>query len=120
MKVIKMAKEKLTKSDDTAGMNNCYVDRVKHSAEYHLKQLDKIAKTGVVPDEYKKSFRGIKYPASQIRKRQREINDISVDEHKAHIKDGLKTHPYCDVCKDKKGSTKGKDDNIDEIEVEPK
>jgi len=71
---------------------------IKHSTKYHLKQLDKIAKTGIVPDEYKNVFKGIKDPPVYIRKAQRDIDRIDNEIHEEHIKNGEKKDITCKIC----------------------
>ena len=70
----------------------------KHSREYHIKQLDKIAKTGIVPDEYKNVFRGVKNPQAQIKKAISDINKIDRGIHETHIKNGIEDDDLCFIC----------------------
>lgn len=79
----------------------------KHSVKYHLKQLDKIAKTGIVPDVYKKIFRGMKKPQAHIKKIDSDLVKIDKKIHDEHIKTGLKYDKLCYVCKPD-GTTKRK------------
>ena len=85
---------------------------VKHTAQYHLKQLDKIAKTGIVPEEYKKIFSDTKDPVKRIKDGQSKINSAIREDikntvkeekrvHKTHIKDGIKFDENCVVCNSK-------------------
>jgi hypothetical protein len=80
-----------------------YAKTVKQTAEYYLKELDKIAKVGEVPERYKKIFKGIKDPASHIRKVQRDIEAINQTTHKEHQKEGVEYNSYCEICKREKG-----------------
>ena len=77
--------------------------KVKHTAGFHLKQMDKIAKSGEVPDAYKKLFKGVKDPRAHIRAVDREIKAIREREHKQHQRDGIKVSAYCEVCKASNG-----------------
>jgi len=70
----------------------------KHTTTYHLKQLDKIAKTGEVPDEYKKIFKGIKNPQTHLKKVQGDINRIDRIFHEGHIKQGTDYEELCYTC----------------------
>ena len=83
----------------------------KHSTKYHLKQLDKIAKTGIVPEPYKKVMKGIKNPQAHIKKVQADLRKIEEGEHKAHIKMGEEFDKLCLVCNpDGKKRTRRKKD----------
>ena len=74
-------------------------ERTRHTAQYHLKQMNKIASTGEVPDYYAKYFKGVKNPASHIREVDRHIARINEANHKEHIKMGEEYNSYCEVCK---------------------
>ena len=74
-------------------------ERTKHTAQYHLKQMDKIAKTGNVPDCYAKYFKGIKNPRSHIRGVNSDIAEIDRACHKEHVRKGEEYNAYCEVCK---------------------
>ena len=74
--------------------------QVKHTTQYHLKQMDKIAKTGEVPEFYKKVFKGIKNPSAHIRAIDRLSADIEKQYHKEHKKLGTAYDRLCEICKE--------------------
>lgn len=72
---------------------------VKHTTQYHLKQMDKIGKTGIVPDEYKKYFKGTKNPKAHINAINSTIEKLDKQYHKEHKKGGVAFDNRCELCK---------------------
>jgi len=67
-------------------------ERPRHKAQHHLKQMDKIAKTSVVPEYYAKIFKGIKNPAAYIKAANKHIADIETELKEAEEKFRLKNN----------------------------
>ena len=79
--------------------------------------MDKIAKTGIVPDEYKNVFRGVKNPQAQIKKAQSDIRRIDNKVHEEHIKKGEDYDDLCFVCNPSGKKRKGRKKKVEVEEI---